>query len=565
MRRLKTATLALSILSAISNAHAGRIWHVAIDPLKEVAQDRQFRSINEAARMVEPGDVVLIHDGTYAEMVVIEKSGTRAQPIRFEAAPAANVVITGAERMVGWEKEGNHVFSIDWPHRFLANEQQTHPDDEFHRLIGRCEQVFANGYALQQVLAREQLGRGSYYVDLAAKRLIVSPATSEELKDGGFGEANLEASTRSTLWDCKGDYVQVRNVRFRYAANPAQQGAAIFHGRGDMVENCIFERMNAAGAAFVGVEQIVRGCTFQDNGQLGFAAYRAHDLRMSDCVVRNNNSKGFNRQWEAGGNKLVLCRGVILEKCQFLSNRGSGVWFDIGNENSTVRNCLIADNEGAGIFYEISTGLHAHDNLIVGNGLTPDPASWGAQGGIAIASSPHCVIERNLLVGNKEGLDLREQLRTTRKIDNPPEAAPEPIWNHDEVIIHNVIAYNRGAQSWGWFDVPDERHWPAPMQTKKNELSLETLRIRFANNFYATQDGQGLFNWGVSWSRHERYVDLARVRRELNFEPGSRVGAIGFLNPAARDFRVPKENAAMRMNCYPRGLIPGAITGNTGR
>ena len=34
------------------------------------------------------------------------------------------------------------------------------------------------------------------------------------------------------------------------------------------------------------------------------------------------------------------------------------------------------------------------------------------------------------------------------------------MWNHDEVIRHNVFAYNRDAQVWGWFDREDERHWP---------------------------------------------------------------------------------------------------------
>ena len=118
--------------------------------------------------------------------------------------------------------------------------------------------------------------------------------------------------------------------------------------------------MNSSGATFAASGLVVRRCTFQENGQLGFGAARAHGLLVSDCVVRNNNVKGFDRGWEAGGDKLVLCRGAVLEKCQFVGNRGNGVWFDIGNEKCVVRNCLIADNEDAGIFYEISFGLHAH-------------------------------------------------------------------------------------------------------------------------------------------------------------------------------------------------------------
>jgi hypothetical protein len=69
-------------------------------------------------------------------------------------------------------------------------------------------------------------------------------------------------------------------------------------------------------------------------------------------LVENNNTKGFDRGWEAGGDKLVLCRNAVLEQSRFLCNRGNGIWFDIGNENCVVRQCLIADNEDSGVFYE---------------------------------------------------------------------------------------------------------------------------------------------------------------------------------------------------------------------
>ena len=151
----------------------------------------------------------------------------------------------------------------------------------------------------------------------------------------------------------------------------------------------------------------------------------------------------------------------MLEKCQFLNNRGNGIWFDIGNEHCEVRNCLIADNEDAGIFYEISYGLHAHDNVIVGNGFDDTPGSWGAASAIALSSSPDCVIERNLIVGNREGFNFREQDRKTPLIDDKRERW---VWNHDQTIRNNVLAYNRDAQVWGWFDVNDGRHWPAALQ-----------------------------------------------------------------------------------------------------
>jgi len=160
------------------------------------------------------------------------------------------------------------------------------------------------------------------------------------------------------------------------------------------MEDCIVESMNASGASFTGQDMTVRRCVFRDNGQLGFGASRAHRLLFTECLVENNNTKGFDRGWEAGGDKLALCRDAVLERSRFLRNRGNGIWFDIGNTNCIVRQCLIADNEDAGIFYEISFCLHAHDNVIVGNGFAVTPGAWGAQAGISLSSSPGCIIER---------------------------------------------------------------------------------------------------------------------------------------------------------------------------
>ena len=284
--------------------------------------------------------------------------------------------------------------------------------------------------------------------------------------------------------------------------------------------------------------------------------------------MRDNNTKGFDRGWEAGGDKICLTRGAVLENCTFTENRGNGIWFDIGNEDCEVHNCLIANNEDAGIFYEISYGLHAHDNVIVGNGLAFTPGAWGAAAGISLSSSPGCIIERNLILGNKEGFDFREQSRSTPRIDNRKS---EPIWNHDQIIRHNVLAFNRDAQVWGWFDVGDERHWPKSVQagapsnvlagTLPTPSSLEDLRLTFDGNLYGPGVRQDLFNWGVTWKKHKRYENLDDMRRELAIDQRSEVIEFHVRDYSACDFRVPADSPTVKMDCYPHGPVPGVQLG----
>ncbi len=541
--------------------------------------ERPWKTVAKAAETARAGDVVVIRGGVYRERVLVKASGTAQAPIRFEAAPGEHVVVTGADRLTGWRKadETRPIYSVAWPHKFITwNRTMAHPADEYHRVIGRCEQVAVDGYLLRQVLSADQLAPGAFFVDITNQTLLVW--------DNGNRDPNktdVEASVRQELLLVEGDHVHVRGLRFRYAANMAQHGAIVLAGRHGTMEDCVIEAMNASGAAFTGEDTVVRRCVFRDNGQIGFGASRAHRLLFTECLVENNNTKGFDRGWEAGGDKLVLCRDAILERSRFVRNRGHGIWFDIGNTNCTVRQCLIADNEDAGIFYEISFRLLAHDNVIVGNGFATTPGAWGAQAGISLSSSPGCVIERNLIVGNREGFNFREQTRTTPTIEDRGE---HPVWNHDQLIRHNLIVLNRDAQVWGWFDVKDNRHWPAgsaatnqSAATKPGDmagaytakttegqpqgLTLETLRLRFENNVYFAASGRGWFKWGPTWARHKSYASLSEFQSDLRIDSGSEALDPGFADMLQLDFRLRAETMTRVKENYPQAPVPGVTLG----
>ena len=580
--------LALSSLFWAAPAVHAATYHVAPAPLPDVPAASQFRTINEAASRVAPGDNVLIHGGTYRESVNINASGTRALPIRFASVPNERVVISGADKMEAWQKVpdtgADNVFVADWPRHFINwSPTMAHPNDDYHLLIGRGEQVSINNYLLRQVLSRDKLARGTFFADIEGKKLYVqADNNSADIAKAAPWAPRIEAATREISWDCSGDYVELKGVEFSMCANSAQNGMARFSGQFDRIEDCVFQDSNGVGAQFKGEDMTVSRCTFADNGQLGWGAQNAHRMRMTGCLTTRNNTKNFARGWEAGGDKIALTRGMIIENSRFIANRGIGIWFDIGNENNEVRNCLIADNEDAGIFYEISYGLHAHDNVIMGNGFTGDAFSWGANGGISVSSSPGCEVERNLLLGNYQGFQFREAPRTTPRLD-AAKGTEEAVWNHDENVHNNVMAWNRNAGVGGWFDIDDERHWPRAMREKTVEnikapgdisaayladkskvppdLSLEKLNLKFADNLYSPLDGAGVFNWGTEWKRHINYLDVAKIQTELGLERGSVVAPFAVADAFARDLRVPANSLALKLKCYPQGEVPGVKLG----
>lgn len=61
-------------------------------------KERPFKLINEAAKIAEPGDEVLVFPGTYRENVNPIHSGEKDARITYRSVEPLGAVITGAER-----------------------------------------------------------------------------------------------------------------------------------------------------------------------------------------------------------------------------------------------------------------------------------------------------------------------------------------------------------------------------------------------------------------------------------------------------------------------------------
>ena len=404
------------------------------------------------------------------------------------------------------------------------------------------------------------------------------------------GSSNIEVSDRDYCLNIRADYIIVHGIQIEYGAN-GPQGAAMLRliGSHNLVENCSVKWAAGAGFTLTGNHNLIRGCVFNYNGQLGFGSGNANYCLFEDCETSYNNFHGgktYSSGWEAGDNKVAFAKAVNFLRHVAIGNNGPGIWYDISNDSCEVRNCFTQGNNGSGLFYEISYRLHATDNVMIGNGLNSGPESWGANGGITLSSSPGCIIERNILIGNIDGFQFREQGRTTPQIiegTGKRFGKEIPVWNHDQLIRNNILVYNTGAQARGWFDIPDGRHWPAAIRPKlpakdatsssekdwaagyqakssagqPKDISLEMLNLNIDRNVYWTTDStQTVFHWGAAWKYNQKYRDLPALTQTLNFEKNGTVWDPQFRDWQHLDFRVPTGSPLIKNNCYPKGKIP---------
>ncbi len=550
--------------------------------------EQPWQTISEAAQVMEAGDRVIIHAGTYREHVLPRNSGRPGAPIVYEGAEGEEVILTGADIITGWQRlEGDRpIYHARWPHRFIINHTPEgqpiyhHPADEEHRRSGRAEQMIVDGEVWdwpQLVLFLDEMAPATFFPDVGNGALYVW------LPDGSDpNDHQVEASARGLIFGCDPwsrpegfDYVHVRNLTFRYAASFAQRPAVWLLGRSNLIEDCVVEWMCGGGVGVGPEGGTMRRCTIRHCGHTGGCA-GGRNFVNEDCAWEGNCRKPISRGWDAGGVKIAqACHGVF-QRCIFRGNGGPGLWLDGDVADVVIRNCLFVDNEFHGLFVEISRDIYVVNNAFFGNGLRAEGPTWSVAG-LTLAESRNCVVCNNLLVGNLDGLALREQ--GPRYLDTP-DLGRVPFMNVGHVMAANVSALNQGYQLGLWYDTAffgrhpsdmdqygSEEEFEAAIKRDKPDLWFDPLAqgLLIDRNLYWPGEGHKLALYGVPWrARGQECADLASFTEATGFEEHGTVADPGLEQVGAGLWRLARDGLAFPLALGPRQPIAGLDAGNAG-
>ncbi len=508
-------------------------------------------TISAAAKIVRPGDRVVIAPGIYRESVPLQTDGTADAPITFEARQIGTVVVTGADPLGGLQRLPGlePIFAVPWHHVFAINHVdgkpvEHHPDDA--PLWGRAEQVIVDGRQLMPVkdvaalraFARTHRGKkietpirhlgpdfaGAFAIDSANHRLLLwlldesDPATHV-----------VEASTRDLLMGVNPFQNEegvrhniLRGLIFRYAATFPQRPAVWLPGEGNVIEDCRVESM--AGSA-VAVSGILRRCVIVNNGHTGGCASGDNFVNESN-LWQGNSWKPISRDWEAGGVKIADVSGGVFRDCVFRRNGGPGLWLDIDVRNVTIERCVFADNEGPGLFIEISRKINAKNNLALRNavGSVGDANGRWAEAGITIAESRDCVIRNNTNVGNRDGIAIREQgPRPLKTVEGEID-----FHNVNLTIEHNFCKDNRLHPIALWWDNPFFGPHPNAGANNPNQAGYDPKNQGWVIDHNVFAAGRPTFLYGVSWRPKSRSAKGLREWQQMSgFDLHSRIDPAG--------------------------------------
>ena len=121
MKTLYVACLTAFIFVSVSSAAN---FHVAVNgnDTNRGTQGAPFRTIQHAADLAQPGDVITVHQGVYRERISPPRGGeSDTKRIVYQAAAGEKVEIKGAEVVKNWGRIGDDTWKVTIPNAFFGS------------------------------------------------------------------------------------------------------------------------------------------------------------------------------------------------------------------------------------------------------------------------------------------------------------------------------------------------------------------------------------------------------------------------------------------------------------
>ena len=449
----RNSGILLLVLGIGLSAQSGRAAERYVNPSHPAAADagsgdaaRPYKTLAYAISQLATGDTMVIAEGVYRETLDLGTSSLTRQPRNsdggakqtvIEAAAAARVTIKGSDLVSGWEALGDGLFvKREWP----VNSQQVFVDGTPMLQIGGT--VFGgypevSGHALAGLHRSEggiwpgrqpggiaQLVANSFYYDAKASVLYVKTALAS------LSGHQVEVSVRThALIGRNIDHLSVKGIGFEHANTSSSwhTGAIVLEGDHLLLDHVDVTYADSAGLDISGDDNAIVNSTAKFCGQVGMKV-KGDRARLQNNETSYNNTRGFNKWWEAGGAKFVGggLRNSEVVGHRAYGNNGDGIWFDWLNRNNRIHEVVSAYNSGFGIHYEASQAAYIYDNYVFGN----------KERGIYLPHSSQSLVTHNLVAGNGlEGIVVIDEGRR----DNETGVDLTPRGNR---IYANIVAWN---------------------------------------------------------------------------------------------------------------------------
>ena len=398
-----------------------------------------------------PGGTVDLADGcVYRETVEVDR------PLTLDGAGGGG--IRGSDVWNGWRKAGPSWVSSRSVPGLLAPSRYRCEDGS--PSCGWPEQVFVDGEPLTQVSSDPK--EGQFALD-GGRRVVLGEDPAGR---------TVEVTVRERWIVGASDGVTVDGIEMRHAGldglwNGGYSGWTV---RGNDLSYAHAKNL----ALTLGDSLVAEDNDIHHGGQLGMSSNDAR-IEIVDNRIYENNTEGFDPDWEAGGMKIAQPRAARISGNEVHHNGDIGIWTDVVNGRQTsveVSGNRVHHQPRQGIRVEITKNFSVHDNVVWENGWGEGDSYSGA--GIVVAGSRNGTVNDNVLAWNASGIGVVQQDRrgaeeqsydaTTKVVltgnriiaDEVPGSANHAavFWNGTSGL-YAPGSNNGGSDNAYWFDGPE--------------------------------------------------------------------------------------------------------------
>ncbi|NUQ62576.1 MAG: right-handed parallel beta-helix repeat-containing protein [Pirellulales bacterium] len=430
---MRTAIAAsLSIFALAAAIQAGE-FHVAAqgDDSHPGTQAAPLRTVQRAADLAQPADVITVHEGVYREWVKPPRGGeSDTKRIVYQAAPGEKVEIKGSEVVKNWVKVQDGVWKVTLPNSFFGgfNPYSDLIHGDWFNAKGREHHtgaVYLNGHWLTEAAKLDDVLKPVGADPLWFGRVDKEDTTIwAQFNDVDPNQQAVEINVRRTVFypEKPGvNYLTVRGFTMRHAATPwapptaEQVGLIGTHwGKGWIIENNVISHSVCSGVALgkygdqwdntsantaegyvktieralengwnketIG-HHVVRNNTISHCEQTGVVgSLGAVFSTVTGNTIHDIHVRKLFTGAEMAGIKLhaaidvEISRNHIFRTCR-------GLWLDWMAQGTRVSRNLFHDNSGEDLFVEVN-----HGPFVVDNNLFLSPVSlldWSEGGAYA--------------------------------------------------------------------------------------------------------------------------------------------------------------------------------------
>ena len=455
MKKLQLILFAL----ILSSTAFGEEYHVAKNGAGNNlgTAESPFLTIQKAAEIAQPGDVITIHEGIYCERITPPRGGTsNEQRIVYRAAEGEHVEIKGSEIIKGWKKFTDDVWKVTIANSFFGdyNPYKDIIHGDWFNDLGRehhTGDVYLNGKSMWEMAILEQVltpvPQKDNFDPIGSTFTWFCESDDENtyiyanFQGANPNEESVEVNVRQSCFypeETGINYITISGFTMRHAATqwapPTAEQIGLIGtnwSKGWIIENNIISDSRCSGITLgkhgdeydntsensaEGYVETIHRALKRGWSKENIGSHIIRNNEISNCeqtgicgsmggvfsVIENNDFYNIwtKRQFtgaEMGGVKIHASIDMLIKNNRF-ANCGRGLWLDWMAQGTRVSRNLFYNNTTDDIFVEVNHGPFLIENNILLSDLSI--RDW-SEGGAYV---------HNLIAGN---IELRPQSRLT--------------------------------------------------------------------------------------------------------------------------------------------------------